>query len=191
MGARDESLANVYANALLDLAFEKGVHGEVLAELRAFREVLRTMPEFDAFLGTPNVRQEAKKEVVQKVFGGQISDATLHFLLTVIGKRRQGHLASMVDAFEQGYHERMGELVVHVATAVGLQQKQRDTLTKLLKAKFAKEIILDERTDERLLGGLVLRVGDSRIDGSLSTRLATIGARLSATRFRSEEYYED
>lgn len=61
MGARDESLANVYANALLELAFEKGVHGEVLAELRAFREILTAMPTFAAFLGTPNVRQDAKK----------------------------------------------------------------------------------------------------------------------------------
>lgn len=128
---------------------------------------------------------------MQRVFGGQVSDITLHFLLTVIDKRRQAHLASMVGAFEQGYHERMGELVVHVKTSVALQKKQRDTLVKLLKEKFTKEIILDERLDGRLIGGMVLRVGDSRIDGSLRTRLATIGSRLSATRFRNGEYYED
>ncbi len=191
MGANEESLAHVYANALLDLAFQKGVHAEVLAELREFRRILEQDASFAAFLGTPNIRQQVKKDVVRKVFGKRVSDPTLHFLLIVIDKRRQTALPAIIEAFVAGYHERMGELVVKVESAVPLEGSQRDRLTRTLKRKYDKEIVLEERVDPRLLGGLVLRVGDSRTDGSLRTRLRTIGDRLAATRFRSGDYYED
>lgn len=191
MGANEESLAHVYANALLDLAFQKGVHAEVLAELREFRRILEQDASFAAFLGTPSIRQQVKKDVIRKVFGKRVSDPTLHFLQVVIDKRRQAALPAIIDAFVAGYHERLGELVVKVESAVPLEGSQRDRLTRTLKQKYDKEIVLEERVDPRLLGGLVLRVGDSRTDGSLRTRLRTIGDRLAATRFRSEDYYED
>ena len=66
----------------------------------------------------------------------------------------------------------------------------RDSL-QTLRAKYNKEIILQERVREALLGGVVIRVGDSRIDGSLRSRLQTIGSRLDSVRLQSEDYYED
>jgi F-type H+-transporting ATPase subunit delta len=189
--AQDESLAVVYANAILDLAFDKGVHGEVLAELRHFGGVLAEEGDFALFLNTPNVRPDTKKEIVQKVFGGHISDATLHFLLIVIDKRRQFYLPQIVKAFEKGYHERMGELVVGVTSATALGDQQRSRLQKTLQKKYGKDVILRETVNEGLLGGLVIQVGDHRIDGSLHTRLQTIGERLERARFVSEDYYEN
>jgi F-type H+-transporting ATPase subunit delta len=191
LSARDETLAQTYATALLDLAFEKGVHAEILAELRAFREILEREPRFVELLGTPNVRREVKKDLVTRVFGGQVSDFTLNFLKVVIDKRRQGVLRDIVQAYVDGYHQRMGELVVKVQSAVPLDAGQRARLSSALKKKFDKEVVLEERVAPRLLGGLVLQVGDTRIDGSLRSRLQTIGAKLEATRFRSQDYYED
>jgi F-type H+-transporting ATPase subunit delta len=186
----DESLGSVYATALLDLAFEKGVHGEVLAELREFGALLESEELFASFLTTPKVREDAKQELIKKVFGGVLSDLTLHFLLVTIEKKRQFYLPQIVEAFIAGYHERMGELVVDVVTATALGDKQRDRLRVLLGKKHQQEIILRERIEEGLLGGLVIQVGDSRVDGSLRTRLEAIGERLRATRV-SEDLYED
>jgi len=191
VSARDESLAGVYSSALLDLTFEKGVHAEVLAELREFRQVLEQEPKFADFLNAPNIRQQAKKDVLDRVFGGSVSDATLNFLKVVVDKRRQFWLPWIIDGYIEGYHERMGELVVKVETAVSLDEGQQGRLREALKQKFDKDIILEERVKPDLLGGLVLRVGDSRIDGSLKSRLQTIGAALQRTRLASESYYED
>jgi F-type H+-transporting ATPase subunit delta len=191
VGARDETLANVYATSLLDLAFEKGVHAEILSELREFGRVLDGEPDFVTFLDTPNIRRDVKKDLIIRVFGSKLSDFTLNFLKVVIDKRRQVYLRQMIQAFVAGYHLRMGEQVVKVQTAVALEGPQRARLTKALKAKFDKEVVLEERVNPHLLGGLVLQVGDTRVDGSLRTRLQTIGAKLQATRFRSQDYYED
>lgn len=189
--AGDDTLPHVYAKALLDLTFEKGVAQEVLNELRAFKEVLSGFEEFRTFLHTPHIAQDVKKGVVERVFGGQVSDITLNFIRVVLDKRRQRELERIIAAYEAGYHERMDELVVRAISAVELQSSQRQRLAEVLKKKFRKEIYLEERVDPRLLGGLVLRVGDARIDGSLRTRLESIGARLANARFVSEEYYED
>lgn len=191
MSARDEAIANVYATSLLDLAFEKGVHAEVLSELRGFDQVLEREPTFVTFLNTPKIRRDVKKDVITRVFGPKVSDFTLNFLKVVIDKRRQGALRAMISAFIDGYHQRMGELVVKVQSAVPLGDDQRERLSRALKRKFEKEVVLEERVSPRILGGLVLQVGDTRIDGSLRSRLETIGAKLEAARFRSQDYYED
>jgi F-type H+-transporting ATPase subunit delta len=187
----DESLASVYASALLDLAFTKGVHGEVLAELREFGSILESEALFVTFLNTPKVREGAKQDLIRKVFGGVLSDLTLNFLLVTIEKRRQFFFPQIVEAFIAGYHDRMGELVVDIVSATKLDAKQRDRLRALLGKKHQQEIILRERISEGLLGGLVIQVGDSRVDGSLLTRLEAVGERLRAARFVSEDYYED
>ena len=175
MAVREETIAAVYANALLDLSFEKGVHREVLAELSEFDRILEGEPQFALFLSAPQIRPAAKKDVLDKVFGAGISEVTLNFLKIVIDKRRQSALAAMIKAFVAGYHDRMGELVVGVESAVPLSKPSRERLLKTLRAKYNKEIILQERVREALLGGVVIRVGDSRIDGSLRSRLQTIG----------------
>jgi len=129
LAARDDNLAAVYAQALLELAFEKGVHAEILAELRAFGQALERDPQFRAFLNTPKIPREAKKDLVTRVFGTRVSDFTLNFLKVTIDKRRQGHLPSMITAFIAGYHERLNELVVTVTSAVPLEQPQKQKLS--------------------------------------------------------------
>ena len=187
----DDTLPNVYARALLELAFDKGVHAEVLAELRGFSEVLASDERFTHFISTPHIAQDAKKGVIERVFGGHLSEMTLNFIRLVIDKRRELALPRMVAAFEEGYHLRMDEIVVHATSAVALSAPQRKSLLATLKQKFSKEIHLEESVSERLLGGLVLRIGDRRIDGSLRTRLEAVGSRLEAARFGSQDYYED
>jgi F-type H+-transporting ATPase subunit delta len=184
---RDDSLAHIYAGALLDLAFEKGVHAETLAELKAFEQVLGRVPQFVAFLNTPRIRREAKAAVLAKVFGNRVSDYTLNFFRVVVDKGRQHLLPKMIVAFVDGYHERMGEVVVKVQSAVPLEDGQKQRLSRALKKKFEKDIILEERVNPRLLGGLVMSVGDTRIDGSLRSRLEAVGARLEAARVRSQD----
>jgi F-type H+-transporting ATPase subunit delta len=187
----EDTLPIIYAKALLDLTFEKGVHREVLKELDWFTGVLAENVKFTSFLNAPHISKDVKKDVIERSFGAHLSEITLNFVRVLIDKRRQRLVSPIAVAFEAGYHERMDELVVRVRAAVPLNDGQRKSLIDMLKKKFQKEIHLVEKTSERLLGGLVLNIGDTRIDGSLRTRLEAVGARLEATRFRSEDYYEN
>ena len=190
-----DTVAQIYASALLELAFSKGLPAEVLRDVREIGKLLESDRRSFAFLVTPNIRKEAKRQVIDRAFGGRVHEAVQNFIKVVVDKGRAQALPDIVRSFIQMYHERQGELMVKVATAHPLEDDQRDKLRAVLKKKFASkgytDVILDERVDAKLLGGVVVRTGDNLYDNSLKTRLSAIGERLRAGRLKVEEAYED
>lgn len=192
MAARGDAVVRVYSDALLELAFEKGVHAEVLHELQELERIPRD-GKLREFLSSPRIRTQAKKDVIEKVFGGMLSDITLNFLKLLLDRGRELHLRDIIKAYIDGCHQRMGELVVVAESAVPLTSPQREWVQRAVthRRHKGKDILLEERVRPALLGGLVLTAGDQRIDGSLRAKLNEIGSRLAAMRLRSEELYED
>jgi F-type H+-transporting ATPase subunit delta len=190
-----DNVAHVYASALLELAFAKGIPAEVLRDMRELGRVFKDDPKSFAFLVTPHIRKESKRTVIDRALGGRVSEIVQNFVKIVIDKGRAQALPAMVQAFVQAYHERQGELMVKVATSHPLEDDQRDKLKGVLKKKFAPkgytDIVLDERVDAKLMGGMVVRTGDNLFDNSLRTRLNAIGELLRAGRLKVEEAYED
>ncbi len=184
MDSRESKLAKVYASALLDVAFEKGIHAQVRQELEAVCKLIPDVPSIGVAFQLGDEERIAK---IYKVLEKHLSEVTLNFLHVVARRRRGALLDAILKAYIVGAHERLGEVVAHVDTAVPLDDSQRRSLNAVLKTKFDKDIVLQERVDPRLMGGLVVRVGDLRIDGSLRTRLEAMEARLTAVRFRSKD----
>jgi len=185
-----DTIALVYAQALLELAFEKGIHAEVLADLFEVQRALADDPRALAFFVAPHIRGEAKKQAVDRAFGGRVAQVLTDFLKVVIDKGRQASLPAIIDRFEELYHERMGETVVSVRSAVPLDEPARARLKEALKRRLEREPLLEETVDAALLGGLVIRTGDSVVDGSLRHRLASIAERLDATRVGNQMFVD-
>ncbi len=190
-----DGVAHVYAQALHELALSKGVHVEVLRDVREIAKLFKNDPKSFAFFVTPHIRKDAKCAVVDRAFGGRVHEIVQNFLKVVVEKGRIQVLPAMIRSFIQIYHEHQGELMVTVATAQALEDDQRDKLRTVLKKKFAPkgytDIVFDEKVEPRLLGGMVVRTGDDLYDNSLRTRLNAIGERLRAGRVKVEEVYED
>jgi F-type H+-transporting ATPase subunit delta len=189
-----DTVAQVYASSLLEIAFSKGVPGEVLRDIEEIGRILKKEPRVLAFLITPNIKKDAKRQVIDRAFGGRVAEVVQNFLKVVVDKGRAVALPEIIRAFVASYHERQGELVVNVRSAHPLDDDERDRIRAALKKKYAgqwNEFLLEERVDPALLGGLVLRTGDNVYDASLRTRLTAIGDRLRASRFKNEETYED
>lgn len=184
MDPREAKLVNVYASALLDVAFEKGVHAEVLQELKGVVKAVLSVPRLGVMLHLGDARRAA---IVSKVFGRHVSDVTLNLLQAVMKRRRAALLPGILKAYTEGYHERQGEVVASITTAVPLEEPQRANIVARLKKRFQKDIVVEERVDPRIIGGIVVRVGDLRIDGSLRTQLDAIEARLLAARIRDKD----
>ncbi|MBI3726658.1 ATP synthase F1 subunit delta [bacterium] len=193
--AKGDSVAHVYAEALLALAFEKGVHAEVKRDLEEIGRILEDEPAAHVFLVTPKIGKAAKREVIDRVFGGRVTEIVQNFLKVMVDKDRAAELPRAIAAFVSGYHERQGELVVSVKSSHPLDDDEREKLRDVLKKRFRKaginDVILEERTEPALLGGVVLRTGDTVYDGSLRSRLGAIRERMLARRLRAEEVYED
>ncbi len=165
------SVEKVYADALLEIAAEDGSMKELYDELEALREIFSANPELSEILSAPTVTDSEKLELIRTVFEGRISAVALNFLCVITEKGRCRYLSAIADNFKAGYFEAAGIAEVTVTTAAALKGDARTKLMAKLAKMYGKEIILREKVDPAILGGMIVSCGDSMLDGSVKTRL--------------------
>jgi len=179
------AVARIYARALLDLAEEAGTVGEVLAELQAVLAQAETDAEFGDFLANPLIEPGLRRQSLEKILRGQISDLTVDALQVINRKGRLALLPAVVEAFRAEHREREGLVEVRVTSAVPLGQALRERLSKAIDRHTGQRGELVESVDPDILGGLVVRVGDEKIDTSVARELDKL-SRVLAERASQE-----
>ena len=173
-------LAIKYSRAMFLLAQEEGKLAEYGQELQSLASDIEGAPELKAYLESPMIPRQAKQEAVQKIFAGELSPMMMNFLRFLLDKQRISILSEIAQQYENFANEAQGILVADVTTARALS----DSLDEKFKAKLGeitgKKIKLRKHLDEKLLGGAVVRMGDKRIDGSLTSRMKALEAQLLA-----------
>ena len=176
---QEVAIARIYAKAALGLANKGDEATELLAELQEFIRLLNTEAVFEEYLASPLVGSAGRKTSLENSFRGKMSDLLLDTLQVMNRKGRAG----LVRAFAVAYREEIDDLKqvvgVRVRSAQPLTEKLREGLRAAVSSFSGKTAQLQEEIDESLLGGLVLHVGDRKIDTSLVTELGAISARLS------------
>jgi F-type H+-transporting ATPase subunit delta len=187
-----DAVARVYAQSLLELADAAGGDEKIVetgGELGVIAEMIRDDSEVAEFLRSPIVDSEKRAESLRRIFEGRVSDLVLRFMLVLNGKGRLGEFGSMASGYDQLVNERMGRVEVDVMTVDGaLAPDQLALLGEKVKAKLGQEPVFHQYADESLIGGLVLRVGDQLIDGSVRGQLRRMREELLAagsTRVRA------
>lgn len=174
-------LAFKYAQAMYELAKEAGIAEKVADELRLVDKEIAAHADLAMWMYNPRVPAEAKKETLLKIFGEEL-DATLrNFLLLLIDKRRENILPDIVIEYKQLINEAAGILEALVKTAQPLSDEQSARLAQKLSALTQKNVVLKPHIDERIVGGIIIRIGDKLIDGSVVRRLTTLKTMLLKT----------
>lgn len=177
--AQTLAVAAVYAHAMLELAAEQGLSESVEAELGALvKELLDDNPSIDRFFTSPLVDAEARQAALEKSFRGRASDLLVDGLQVLNRKGRLGLIRALAEAYRLALEEQQGEIDVEVATALPLPEAMRRRLTEATARVSGKKARLLEKVEPALLGGMVVRIGDRKIDSSLATQLGEIHARL-------------
>lgn len=133
---------------------------------------------------------------LEKIFKSKVSDLTLRFLQVLNEKGRLSHLPPIVAAFDRTVQDKFGKVEVDVYTASPIAHDDLRTIRERLLQALGKEPILHPYTDESMIGGIRLQIGDKLIDGSLSTRLRKLKDQLAtdgaaAVRARAEKMIDD
>jgi len=162
------AVARRYAVALSELAHERGVLDEVEAELRQLQEVAVDGTGLARLLANERISLPDKERIVNEVLRDSISDLTKNFLLLLVQKGRIADLDEMIEAYIEMANEYRGMLDVWVTSAFPLDEDQLRALAGSLQQKTGKRIRMQQTTDASLVGGVVLRVGDRVIDGSVA-----------------------
>ena len=102
----------------------------------------------------------------------------LNFLYVLIEEGRTSGLSDIASDYKRLYYEQEGITEAVVTTAAGMSRDAAEKLKAKLEAKYKKKVLLSEKTDPSIMGGVIVRVGDEMIDGSLRTKLDRIGKQM-------------
>lgn len=181
--ATPDAIAQTYAKSLFELAEAEGGQSraeDVLGELEAVLEVARGDARFSEFLSSRVLPAAKRRASIESIFTDRASPLVLRFLLVLNEKDRLAHLPPITAAYDTIIQDRFGRVEVDVYSAAPLASEELDAVRDRLGSALGKEVIVHPYTDESLIGGIRLQIGDQLIDGSVATRLRRMGERLAA-----------
>lgn len=165
------AVARNYADTLLELAERTGEAEAWLSLIGEVAALYRDQPSFRAFLETPRISLSEKREVVRSVFGERYPELFVRFLLVLMEKRRQSLLPAIEAAAVELWNDRTGRVRASVAMTVDPDPGFRAEIESALGRLLGREVIADFKRDPRLVGGMVVRVKDRVMDGSVRRQL--------------------
>ena len=174
--------AMAYARSVLELASESSSEEAVGAELGQIAALLQDNPAFRTFLADPSVPQDSRGETVRRIFGGRVSTLVMNLLGVMNAKGRLSLLGEVCSAYAALLDEKLGKVEVDLTVATRLDDADFEQVRQLVASALNKNPTVHQTVDESIIGGLVLRVGDRLIDGSVRRQLAVMHDRLLAVR---------
>lgn len=177
-------VARRYAAALYEIASEEKVIENMVdvveGELTAIEKVIAENPDLQRLLYHPQITPAAKKETLVKLFKGKISDVTGNFLALLVDRRRETYFADIVAEFVSLANTGRNIVAAQIASAVELNDKEKGELNLILGRLAGRKVQTSFTVDSSIIGGVVVRMGDKIIDGSVKTRLASLKESLKA-----------
>jgi len=173
-----EAVARTYADTMLELAGRDGAEATWLEMMSEVTGLYETSPPFKAFLHTPRVSDQDKRRVLLDTFRGRYPELFIRFLLVVLDKRRQGLLPDIETACRDLLYQRTGRVHASVTLATDIDTDFRAEVGSQLSAVLERDVDADFRVDPRLIGGIVVRVEDKVLDGSVRRRLQLMRRKL-------------
>ncbi|MCH1570552.1 MAG: ATP synthase F1 subunit delta [Longimicrobiales bacterium] len=175
---RDETVARNYAETLFELASRNDALQQYGEAIETVAKLIDEDETFRLFMETPRIDDADKKAVVKKSFGDHVPKHVVNFVLVTIDKRRQRLLRSISQQYHALLDAHMGREHVQVTVARALDDTTREVITEKLSAALGTEAIPHIRVDAGIIGGLVVRTGDTIYDGSIRRRLEGMRRRL-------------
>lgn len=169
----------MYARALFQAAHEAGRLEQVSADLGALAGALDEVPELGAFLRNPQIDPAGKAEIL-----GQLTadgdELVRNFARLVAEKGRGGELAEMSAEYDALLAAAQNRLAVELTTAFELSDDEAQSIVEKIERSSGRKVEATRTVDPSIVGGLVLRIGSHRADGSLRGRLERLRHELAS-----------
>ena len=175
---KKNEIARQYSKALYEIGEKKDNLFELYDELKKLHQTLNENEELSKALLHQRVLVEEKQKVFKRVFEGKLSDDIYKFMLLLIEKRRIYFLENIVQEFRRLVYKHENIITVEVTTAVEMQEETREKLKAKLKEHVDKKIEMEEYCDPDIIGGMIIKVGDYLIDGSIKSKLESLEEKI-------------
>jgi ATP synthase F1 delta subunit len=165
-----DELARVYARSLFEVALEQGKLDLLREQLGQFADALSDNRQLAVFFFSPYFATAEKQEALARVLDGA-DESFLNFLSLLIENHRMPVIFRIRQQYERLWQEENRMLPVEITSAVALDEKTTEELGKTIGERAGRRVTLASRVDPDILGGIIVRVGNSILDASIRNRL--------------------
>jgi len=174
------TLARPYANAAFDVAKSDG-ELDRWSRMLALLAAAAANESVQILLSAPDVEEVQKAYRLTEICGPELNDRAKRFIQVLAGNKRLTLLPEIQEQFEALRAEEQATLDVTVQSAYPLSEAEQEKLKSALTRRFEREVSMVSEVDASLIGGAVIRAGDTVIDGSLRGRLAKLAETIQRT----------
>jgi F-type H+-transporting ATPase subunit delta len=177
---RDSSIARNYAEALLSLARKANDLDGWAKMITDFAAAVEQDPTLRRFLESPRVSAAQKDEVITKAVQDRVPRLFLEFLRALLRNRRQMLIPEIAVEYANLVDESVGRVHARVTVAQETSTEENNVIARELSRAVGKDVVPHVSVNPAILGGVVIRIGDTVMDGSVRRRLSTLRRKMLA-----------
>ena len=174
-----QQVAKKYATALFLSVGHRGLIDEAYAQFGELNVMLKTDGALLRFLSSPRIGEADKLQLLQRAFGSRMNRLLLEFMGVLVRKRRAMYLVDILGEFGHLVEIHKGIAKAIVTVPVPLSGDEEKRLMATLVARTGKKIQLEKKIDPRLIGGMIVKIDDEIIDGSVQHGLNRLEEQLN------------
>lgn len=172
------AVARRYALALYEIGVANNSLDSLVLELKSVVTFLKENADANKILVHPRIAVEDKKSLLRQLFHSAISETASNFLSLLVDRKREANLSEVVEELVEMLNRAKNIAQAEVVSAMELNPEQVEQIKQKLAQSTGKIIELSTRVDASLVGGIVVRIGDTVIDGSVKNRLKALKEQL-------------
>lgn len=172
--------ANQYARALLELANSRGQAAEMRDELHGLSTIIQSNPMFKAFCEDPAIGRDERRAVLERTFRGKLSELLMNALLVLNVKGRLYLLPQIALQYQMMLDRQMGNVQVDLTVAQPMDEATLGNVQSRISQAIRKNAVVTQIVDESIIGGMIARVDDRLIDGSVKAQLEAMRQQLAS-----------
>jgi F-type H+-transporting ATPase subunit delta len=176
----DKATLNSYAQALLELADARQLTTQVAEDVQGVAQMIEQDPTFRQYMNDPSVARSERSQTLENVFGSRVPSILSSFLKLLDVRGKLGSFPAIAKAFKELMDKRSGNIEVEITVPQALNDHELHDVRNQISHKLGKNASVTQKVDESIIGGMVLRIGDSLIDGSVKSQLETLKRRMIA-----------
>ncbi|MBE5826301.1 MAG: F0F1 ATP synthase subunit delta [Butyrivibrio sp.] len=172
---------DLYGQSLYDLAAEENLTDDILGEMEQVKGIFKENPDYVTLLSEPSVPKNERLQLVDESLGSSLTPYHLNFIKILIEKGLLREYSACYKRFRKSYNEAHKIAEAVVTTAVALSDAQLLQLKEKLEKISGKTVLLEQKTDPDILGGVRVDLEGQLFDGSIKGRLSELRRKVDET----------
>ncbi|MBE5860345.1 MAG: ATP synthase F1 subunit delta [Butyrivibrio sp.] len=172
---------DLYGQSLYDLALSENLTDDILGQMESVKEIFKENPDYITLLSEPSIPKKERLKLVDEAFDGQLQPYLLNFIKILVERGLLRQFSACSRRFRESYNKDHGIAEAIVTSAITLNDSQIDALKHKLESITGKKILLSQKTDASVLGGIRVDIEGKLFDGTVQGRLDELRKKVDET----------